>query len=159
MKALILIAAGPLLLGPAGYFLGKMMAPPPAVEPAEEQAPAEAVATPKEILYKMPLGKITIQVMQPKDVLHIVVDFDVFIAGAAEFERLNGANGRSRLRDATISIVSDMAESTLWVEKGEEENLDRTEMSAEIVRKLHREFASIRTAQINEMYSARSMRK
>ncbi len=156
MKKLLIILLGPLLLGPAGFFLGKMMAPPPA-EP--EPAPIEAHATAEEILYKMPLGKFTIQVMQPKDILHIMIDFDVYIAGASEFERLNGSNGRTRLRDSTISIVSDMAETTLWIDHGEEKNLDHAELAADITRKLHRQFGAIRTAKINSFYSARTSRK
>ncbi len=161
MKKLIIILLGPLLLGPAGYFIGKMLAPDP-VEVAEaEQADkaGEVVATPEEILYKMPLGKFTVQVLQPRSILHLLMDVDVYIAGAANFERLNGAEGRNRLRDATVTIISDMAETTLWLEKGEEEHIDQTKLAEDIVRKLHQSFLSIRTARINEFNYARSLRE
>lgn len=160
MKKLIIILLGPLILGPAGYFLGKMMAP----EPMEVAAGAGAdgagivAATPEEILYKMPLGKFTVQVLQPRSALHILLDLDVYIAGAANFERLNGLEGRNRMRDATVGIISDMAETTLWLDKGEEEHIDQDKLAEDIVRKLHQKFRSLRTAQINEFNTARSLR-
>lgn len=160
MKKLIIILLGPLLLGPAGYFLGKMMAPAP-VEVAEaspDDGTGIVAATPNEILYKMPLGKFTVQVLQPRSSLHILLDLDVYIAGAANFERLNGLEGRNRMRDATVGIISDMAETTLWLEKGEEEHIDQAQLAEDIVRKLHQKFRSLRTAQINEFNTARSLR-
>ena len=156
MKKILIIALGPIILGPAGYFLGKMLAPEPAVVQDE---PVAVVATPDEILYKMPLGKFTIQVLQPKKILHILIDMDVYIAGVTDFERLNGAQGRNRLRDATISIISDMAETTLWLAEGEEDNIDHTKMAEDIVRKLHRTFPSLRTGRINEFTTTRTSRK
>ena len=160
MKKLIIIILGPLILGPAGYFIGKMMAPAPveATESAPESDAGMVAATQEEILYKMPLGKFTIQVMQPKTVLHILMDLDVYIAGAADFERLNGLEGRNRMRDATIGIISDMAETTLWLEKGEEEHIDTDKLAEDIIRKLHLKFSSLRTAKINEFNTARSLR-
>lgn len=155
MKKILILLLGPLILGPAGFFLGKMLAPEPQVA---EPEPVIAHATPQEILYKMPLGKFTIQVMQPKDVLHILMDFEVYISGAAEFERLNGSEGRMRMRDATIAIVSDMAETSLWLAPGEEKNIDQEKLAADIVRKLHRNFSSLRTAKINDFSTARTSR-
>lgn len=163
MKKLIPIILGPLLLGPLGYFLGGMLAPDPPQDAVQAEAEntedaGEVVATPQEILYKMPLGKFTVQVMQPKDIVHIVIDLDVYLAGAGEFERLNGAEGRSRMRDAAIGILSDMAETTLWLDEGEENNLDDRALVEEIVRNMHRDFAAIRTARINQLSAARTQR-
>jgi len=166
MKKLLIILFGPLLLGPAGYILGKMMAPEPTEiaeiddKPAAEMAEkaGEVAATPKEILYKMPLGKFTVQVMQPRTTLHLVIDMDVYLAGASEFERLNGSEGRARLRDSAIGILSDMAETSLWVDEGEESNIDTDALIEELVRKMHRSFAAIRTARINEFNHARMLR-
>jgi hypothetical protein len=166
MKKLLIILLGPLLLGPAGYFLGKMMAPDPAevAEMEDKRAaemaekPGEVAATPKEILYKMPLGKFTVQVMQPQTTLHLVIDMDVYLAGASEFERLNGAEGRARLRDSAIGVLSDMAETTLWVDEGEESNIDTDALLEELVRKMHRSFDAIRTARINQFNHARVLR-
>ena len=160
MKKLIIILLGPLILGPAGYFLGGMMAPEE-VAAVEEMVKDEAgivAATPEEILYKMPLGKFTVQVLQPRSALHILLDLDVYIAGAANFERLNGLEGRNRMRDATVGIISDMAETTLWLERGEEEHIDQAQLAEDIVRKLHVKFRSLRTAKINEFNTARSLR-
>ena len=160
MKKLIIILLGPLILGPAGYFLGKMMAPEPveAAAMTDEKEAGMVAATPEEILYKMPLGKFTVQVLQPRSSLHILLDLDVYIAGSGNFERLNGLEGRNRMRDATISIISDMAETTLWLEKGEEEHIDQDQLAEDIVRKLHLKFRSLRTAKINEFNTARSLR-
>ena len=167
MKKLLIILLGPLILGPTGYFLGQMLAPDPPPPPAEmadkgmemkKEEAGKVAAAPKEILYKMPLGKFTVQVMQPENVLHIVIDMDVYLAGVSEFERLNGAEGRARLRDGAIGVLSDMAETTLWVNKGEEQNLDRLKMIEEIVRKMHQDFNAIRTARINEFNTARTSR-
>ncbi|MCH2250645.1 MAG: hypothetical protein MK042_12700 [Cognatishimia sp.] len=167
MKKLLIILLGPLILGPTGYFVGQMLAPDPPPPPAEmadkememkKEEAGKVAAAPKEILYKMPLGKFTVQVMQPENVLHIVIDMDVYLAGASEFERLNGAEGRARLRDGAIGVLSDMAETTLWVDNGEEQNLDRLKMIEEIVRKMHRDFDAIRTARINEFNTARTSR-
>lgn len=160
MKKLIIILLGPLILGPAGYFLGKMLAPPPTevADATMEDGTGLVAATSSEILYKMPLGKFTVQVLQPRSALHILLDLDVYIAGAANFERLNGLEGRNRMRDATVGIISDMAETTLWLERGEEENIDQAQLAEDIVRKLHLKFRSLRTAQINEFTTARSLR-
>lgn len=160
MKKLIIILLGPLLLGPAGYFLGKMLTPAP-VEVAEsktDDGSGIVAATSNEILYKMPLGKFTVQVLQPRSALHILLDLDVYIAGSANFERLNGLEGRNRMRDATVGIISDMAETSLWLEKGEEEQIDQAQLAEDIVRKLHLKFRSLRTAKINELTTARSLR-
>lgn len=163
MKKLLIILLGPLILGPAGYFLGKMLAPPPApveemAEKKEEEKAGKAHATPELILYKMPLGNFTVQVMQPKNVLHIVVNMDVYIAGANEFERLNGAHGRASLRDSVIAILSDMAETSLWVPEGAEKDMDHREIVEEVVRKLHLKYNSIYTAKINEFNTTRTAR-
>lgn len=158
MKNIIIIALGPLILGPLGYFLGGMMAPDPA-EAAAEPEPLKVHVVEEEILYKMPIGKFTVQVLQPYSILHVLMDVDVYLAGASEFERLNGLEGRNRLRDSTISIMSDMAETTLWLEKGEEEHIDQDALVEELVRKLHRTFGAVRTARINEFNFARSLRQ
>ncbi|MDC0739457.1 flagellar biosynthesis protein FlgH [Cognatishimia sp. SS12] len=155
MKKLLLILLGPILLGPAGYFAGQMLAPEP---PAPEPAAVKAHVTKEEILYKMPIGKFTVQVLQPHSILHLLMDIDVYIAGASNFERLNGASGRTRLRDATVSIISDMAESSLWLEPGEEVNIDQALLAEDIVRKLHLRFQSVRTGRINEFHAERSLR-
>lgn len=161
MKKLLIILLGPLLLGPAGYFLGKMLMPEPAppVEmaagEANESKPGTAHVTTEEILYKMPLGKFTVQVMQPDNVLHLVFSLDVYMAGAAEFERLNGSEGRAMLRDAAIAVMSDMAETTLWVDKGEEHHLDKLAITEEIVRKMHRKYSAVRSARMKELNTAR----
>ena len=106
----------------------------------------------------MPLGKFTVQVMQPQTTLHLVIDMDVYLAGASEFERLNGAEGRARLRDSAIGVLSDMAETTLWVDEGEESNIDTDALLEELVRKMHRSFDAIRTARINQFNHARVLR-
>lgn len=155
MKNMLILIAGPLLLAPLGYFGGQTLLPPPELpDPAVEMdaPPAE------EELFKMPLGGFTIQVRQPDRVLNIVIDLDVYLAGADEFDRLNGAEGRNRLRDATITEVVGMTESSLWLKEGEEALLAPEELAEKIVRRLYRRFNAVRTARINAMVSLNSKR-
>lgn len=154
MKKLLLVALVPLVMGAAGFGAGWFLMP----RPAPVSATAGADNAPKEVLFKMPLGKFTIQVLQPGRILHIVIDMDVYIAGAADFERLNGANGRARLRDATIAAASDLAETTLWTDKGTEDALDKNVLAEQIVRKLHSSFNTVRSGRINELWVTENAR-
>lgn len=155
MKKLLLLVLVPLILGPTGYVAGRFLLPPPG--PAGDSANANSA--PREMLYEMPLGKFIIQVMQPGKTLHIQIDMDVYIAGAMSFERLNGARGRALLRDATITAVSDLAETALWIDEGAEDQLNKDMLADQIVRKVHTGFSSVRAARINELMAFRSPRR
>lgn len=154
MKKLLFLALVPLILGPAGFVAGRFLIPAP--DPSESMAATDSA--PREILYKMPLGKFVIQVLQPGKILHILIDMDVYISGATTFERMNGAKGRAILRDATITAVSDLAETALWIDEGAESQLDKDLVAEQIVRKLQTSFVAVQAAQIKEFMPYRSPR-
>jgi hypothetical protein len=146
----------PLIMGAVGYSVGLLLSPE--AKPPSNQSGGAPTNEAREILYKMPLGKFTIQVMRPSRIMHIRIDMDVYVAGAAEFEKINGSKGRARLRDATISAISDLAESMLWLDDGEEKELDKEELAKLIVLKIYRSFPMIRSARVNEFDTTRTAR-
>ena len=154
MKRLLLIVLLPLIFGGAGYFASKYFL----FQPVQSLQPVAVATAPQERLFKMPLGKVTIQVIQPKRILHILINLDVYLAGATAFERLNGAEGRARLRDATIGVVSDLAETTLWFSAGEEEHLSKEDLAKHIALKVNRQVNAVRHVEINEFSFTHSLR-
>jgi flagellar basal body-associated protein FliL len=159
VKKLLFIVVVPLIMAAVGYAAGVFLAPEPAMQAGQYTEGGSAASdAPREILYKMPLGKFIIQVMRPARIVHIRINLDVYIAGAGEFEKINGSEGRARLRDATIGIISDMAETTLWVEEGKEKDIDKEELARQIVRSLYRKFPMVRSARVNEFDTTRSAR-
>ena len=145
MKKLLVILLVSLVMGGTGYALGRHFFPPEKVTHSTEPETSEA----NGLLYKMPLGNLTFQVLQPTRILHIVIDLDVFISEAAAYEELGNRGGRARLRDTTITAASDLAESMLWVRKGEEEKIDKVALAQQIVQKLHNSYPAVKSAQIN----------
>lgn len=145
MKKLLLILLAALAMGGLGFAAGWFLMPR-----AASTATQASAQTPRDpLLYRMPLGKFTIQVLQPRRILHVQIDMDVFLADATSFERLGDAEGRARLRDATVAAASDLAETLLWVDPGEEDSLDQKALADQIVLKLNNSFPSVRTARIN----------
>jgi len=145
VKKLIAIPLVALVMGGAGFALGLYFFPPETAAPATDPEGVEG----KAVLYKLPLGSLTFQVLQPTRILHIVIDLDVFVSEAAVYEQLGNTGGRARLRDTTISAVSDMAETMLWVKKGEERMIDKVALAQQIVQKLHNSYPAVKSAQIN----------
>lgn len=154
MKKALIFLLIPLIMGAIGFFVGRLLVGPPEAE----AAPPQVHVTAQAVLYKMPLGKFTIQVLQPGRILHVQIDMDVYIAGLGKFDELNGTEGKARLRDAIVAIGSDLAETELWIEEGTEDQLDHEKIAELIVRKLHRSFSSVRSARINRLDSIRSAR-
>lgn len=146
MKKLLVILLLALVMGAVGFALGRYYFPPEDAAAPDGTEPAEG----KEVLYKMPLGGLTFQVLQPTRILHIVIDLDVFFSEAAAYEQLGNKGGRARLRDSTITAVSDMAEAMLWVRKGEEDKIDKVALAQQIVLKLHNSYPAVKSAQINQ---------
>ncbi len=130
--------------GGLGYVLGRYLFPPETAAHATTPDVAEG----KALLYKLPLGSLTFQVLQPTRILHIVIDLDVFVSEAAVYEKW-ATGGRARLRDTTITAVSDMAETMLWVRKGEEDKIDKVALAQQIVLKLHNSYPAVKSVQIN----------
>lgn len=115
-------------------------------------------AAPQARLFKMPLGKVTIQVIRARRVLHVLIDLDVYLEGAAAFERMNGAEGRTRLRDATIEAVSDISETALWYVDGGEVRVSNEELAERIAFKLNRKFEEVRHVEILTLTLSESLR-
>lgn len=156
-KKLILGLALALPFGAAGYFGEQFVARP---EPEEKMAKEPMAAkVESDMLFKMPLGKFTIRVAKETRVLHLLFDIDLYLLGATEFERLNGAMGRALLRDGTISVISEMAETALWITEEELENLEKRFLAEQIVRKLYLTFPMVRTARINQFTAGVSVRQ
>ncbi|MDK3016728.1 flagellar biosynthesis protein FlgH [Pseudodonghicola flavimaris] len=147
MKKLLLILLAPLLMGAIGFAVGWALMPrPQQAAGLSTQQPARGGTS-----YVMPLGRFTIQVLQPERILHVVIDMDVFIADAASFERLGDAQGRARLRDATIAATSDLAETLLWTAPGQAVQIDQQALADQIVLKLNSSLPAVRSARINEL--------
>ena len=145
---LIPVAAG--LFGAAGYFGGQMLAPAPEPEKPMEEASAAAVEA-KPMLFKMPLGKVTIQIIKPKKILHMLIDLDIYVKGAAAFESINGAMGRAKLRDLTVTTVAQLAETELWMLEEDTSEQSKRRLSEYIVREIYKTYPEVRTARINRI--------
>lgn len=149
MKKLLLAFLLILVMGSSGFALGWFYLSRP---PAEAGMDDQDDATERTVVYKMPLGEFTFQVLQPNRILHIVIDMDVFISEVAAYEELGSKGGRARLRDTTITAVSDMAETTLWVDEGEEDSLDKATLARQIVLQLNKSFSPVKSARINQFH-------
>lgn len=156
MKKLLLVLLVPLLMGGVGFAVGRYLLP----TGQETVATAEAeTGKAKTLLYKMPLGKFTFQVLQPARILHIVVDIDIYLSDVTAYETFGSKGGKARLRDATISAVSDLSETILWVGEGEEHDLDKTALAEKIVLKLHTSFPAVNSAQLNQFFVSSTPRQ
>lgn len=151
MKKILLILPLIGVMGAAGYFAEPYLFRPPEQAKADEVEMPEAA--PREVLFKMPLGKFVVQVPRNRQSIHILFDIDLYMAGAANFERLNGAEGRARLRDATVQSVAEITETALWIDNEDLTKLDPRRMAEEVVRKLYPTFPMMRTARINELHA------
>ena len=127
------------------------------IQPGKTGLPAEEIEKPTaEMLFKMPLGNLVIQVMQPDSILHIVLTLDVYISGAKTFESMNGAKGRARLRDAATIAVSELAETTLWVEEGQESDITSDDLARQIAHRMSRKYKAIKAARVEEFVYIRN---
>lgn len=139
--------------GALGYFGERFM------RPTEAPVPEGTVAETKpEHLFKLPLGKFTMQLLQPRSTLHLVFDIDVYVMGSVAFEAINGSVGRARLRDATVTAIAELAETDLSLAAPMDAEERKKKLAAQIVRKLYVDFPVIRTARINTYKSNLSLR-
>jgi hypothetical protein len=128
--------------GALGYFGERFMRP--------TAAPEHALADKKqELMFKLPLGNFTMQVIQTKRSLHLMFDIDVYVMGASAFQDINGAIGRARLRDATVTAIAELAETEFGFELPEADDATKTALAEKIVRKRYVDFPDIRTARVN----------
>jgi len=130
--------------GALGYFGERFMRPTAA--PAPEHALADKK---QELMFKLPLGNFTMQVIQTKRSLHLMFDIDVYVMGAGAFQEISGAIGRARLRDATVTAIAELAETEFGFELPDADEATKTALAEKIVRKLYVDFPEIRTARVN----------
>ena len=130
------------------------------LRPQEAPSPEHAVNEPaKKLLFKLPLGKFTMQILQPSRTQHLVFDLDVFLLGVGAFQEINGAVGRARLRDATVAAISELAETDPGLREPMEEDEQKIQLAAKIVRKLYVDFPAVRTARVNNFKADVILRK
>lgn len=149
IMGVIVVAAGAL-----GY-VGEQFMRPTAAPPPADDVPDKT----KKLLFKLPLGKFTMQVVQTRSTLHLVFDFDVFIMGAAAFQEINGAVGRAKLRDATVAAIAELAETDLTLAEPMEDSERMEQLAAKIVRKLYEDFPVVRTARVNTYHANVTLRE
>lgn len=129
------------------------------LRPTEAPEPNSAAAEKQDLLFRLPLGKFTMQVLQNREILHIVFDMDVYVMGAAAFDEVNGSFGRARLRDATVAAIAELAETEPGLTDAANEEARKQELSDQIVRKLYLSFPSIRAARMNSYIAKSSIRE
>jgi hypothetical protein len=157
VKRILFLLVLPLVFAPSGYYLGTLFADKPPLP--SESIEITDVSSSKEILYDMPLGSMTVQVMQPDSIVHIVMSLDVYLAGASEFERLGDAQGKAMLRDATILAISDLAERSLWIKEGDETKISSEKLAVMIAKKLYKNFKAVRSARVKGLWVVRTSRR
>lgn len=132
------------LAGAAGYFGEALLRPSAA--PEGEMPVAEKK---QELLFKMPLGKFTMQITEPQRIIHLVFDIDLYVMGAGAFQDINGAVGRAELRDATVTAIAEIAETKLGLADAVMDEAGKTRLAEEIVRELYPNWPMVRAARIN----------
>ena len=142
MKILLLVVVV-LGAGAAGYF-GERFMRPVAAEPAMDKPEDTA-----DLLYKMPLGRFTVKLPKGDEVVQLVFDIDVYIMGAVAFGNINGALGRARLRDATVTAMAEMAEREVGLAEQVLDDAGKAILAEKVVRKLYVNFPEVRTARVN----------
>lgn len=140
------------VMGTAGFFAGRHFT-------TVEDAPVlAAVTSENEPLYKLPLGRFFAQIVKPKHFLNIRFNLDVYIVGAANFERMNGGLSRNQMREEVLRHLSNMVETTMWVEESKKAEINETEFGLAIARKLYHTYPMVRTAQVSELLAIRNTR-
>lgn len=151
IAALIVLVFG---AGALGYFGEGFIRPKSAPSPENSAFTAE-----KQLLFKLPLGKFTMQIMQSDRTLHIAFDMDVYVMGAQAFQKINGAVGRARLRDAIVTALAELAETDPDIGKPIDDDIRMEQLAAKLVRKLFVDFPEIRTGRINNFSANVSLRQ
>lgn len=141
-KVLILVIVV-LGAGAAGYFGERFL------RPTETAKAMDRLKDEKNLLFKMPLGRFTVKLPKGTEVVQLVFDIDVYIMGAVAFQNINGALGRARLRDATVTAMAEMAEREVGLAETVLDDEGKTMLAEKVVRKLYVRFPEVRTARVN----------
>lgn len=144
LAALISIMAG------VGFAIGKYIFP--------AANTSEIIASTKDTLYKLPLGRFTIQVVKPNRFLNIRFNMDIFIVGAANFDSMNDGLSRNQMREDVIRYLSDLVETTLWVKETSQEDIDQVGLARIIIQKLKRDYPMVRRAEMSNFATSRTER-
>ncbi|WP_370399509.1 flagellar biosynthesis protein FlgH [Sulfitobacter sp. JB4-11] len=142
IKILILVTVV-LGAGAAGFFGERFF------RPVEAAKAMDRLKDEKELLFKMPLGRFTVKLPKGQEVVQLVFDIDVYIMGAVAFQNINGALGRARLRDATVTAMAEMAEREVGLAEVVLADSGKTALAKKVVRKLFVRFPEVRTARVN----------
>lgn len=128
--------------------MGKFLEPTK-IEPELSGLPEPKSSTKPQ--YVLPIGNLAIQVRQNESVLHFVFSLDVFFQSAIVFDKLNGAQGKTDLRDTLMSINSELAQGPLWLTEGDETTITEDLLARKIVSRLHQKHREIRGVRIQNL--------
>jgi hypothetical protein len=147
MIKILIIAVSVVGAGAVGYFGEQVLRPTKAPGTAGMMAKKEP-----DLLFKLPLGKFTMQIKQHGQTQHLFFNIDVYVMGATAFQNINGAVGTARLRDATVTAIAEIAETDLSFATADDDEARKTTLAEQIVRKLYVSFPTIRTARVRKLY-------
>ena len=153
MIKFVIIGVLAIVAGAAGYFAEAMFRPTPAPEPEQKMMAEKPKEKVDEDLFLMPLGKFTMQMVQNKRTINMLFDLDVFVMGAKNFEAINGAEGKAKLRDATVTAITEMAQTEQELGAPMEDEARKKLLAEKIVRRIYRDFPMVRTARLNSLNS------
>lgn len=147
MKRLALLLAVICFMGFAGFIAGKYFKP--------TSVDFDGSAQRTETTYKLPLGRFTMQIVKPSRFYNIRFNMDVYITGAANFEKMNGGLARNQMREEILRKLSDMVETTLWVDESNNSDITADQISEMITKRLILTYPMVKTAQISDLASSR----
>ena len=144
MTKLLIMAVCVAGAGALGYFGERLL------RPAAAPATLNPFATEKsELLFKLPLGKFTMQIAQKTRKVHIAFEIDVYIMGSSAFQNINGAVGQAKLRDGMVTAIAELAETDPELLEGDNKEANKKALAEKIVRKLYVDFPMVRAARLN----------
>ena len=150
MKKIAGLIALMLMMGVVGYGVGLYLNESKSATTLAVSEEAQG----KEVLYKLPLGRFTVQVIKPDEYLNIRFKLDVFIVGAANFERMSDGLSRLKMREDVMRLLSNMAETSLRTEDRATTLLEPDNLAHTIASKLHHGYIMVRTAKVTELASS-----
>ena len=150
MKRFIIFASLICLMGGVGFVAGQFFKP--------DQENATDLGKQRELLFKLPLGQFTMQIVKPSLFLNVVFDMDVYIAGAGNFEEMNGGLSRNEMRDEVIRLLSNMVETSLWVDEENVKDVTPEQLESRIIQKLTHSYPMVRSIEISDLVSSRKDR-
>lgn len=143
MKILVLFLMLSVAMGTVGFLVGRSFIPPTSQDLSEADA--------NDILFKLPLGRFTVQLLKPSKITNIRFNMDVFIVGAANFERMNGGLERNQMREDIIRLYSNLVETRLWIEDESATSIDGQRLADLLLKRLIIHYPMIRSVSITDV--------